>query len=224
MKFGASQETQAVDAVELVRQLSHELRQPLGTIESIAYYLKLVLPPADSRSLQHLDKIQLLVDQINGMLTDAVHYLSPLPLQPRSLDLHELITAAATEANADGAINVRLELTSEPALISLDVAQVQHLFRSLLTVFRQLGGCSDVVIHTSRENSEIVVEVRAPGIVFQPEWLEALFQPFSPSLPLGSGLALAGAKRIVESHGGRISAKSETGLGTSLRSTFPLAG
>ncbi len=46
----------------VLARLTHELAQPLGAIESIAYYLRMVLPQEDERTQQHLERIEELVD------------------------------------------------------------------------------------------------------------------------------------------------------------------
>src|SRR5438874_13804583 len=75
-----------------LRLIAHELRQPLSTIESIAYYLTLILPPGDRRSQEHLAHIQQLVGQSNWIISSGLH-LSELPhASAEPLNLNELIT------------------------------------------------------------------------------------------------------------------------------------
>ena len=52
--------------------LAHELRQPLSSIESIAYHLSLVLPQADEKVQGSLERIRQLVEQSNEILTDGL--------------------------------------------------------------------------------------------------------------------------------------------------------
>lgn len=49
-----------------LHDLAHELRQPLGVIESLAYYLELV--SVDDRAATHLRRIRAMVEQANGIL------------------------------------------------------------------------------------------------------------------------------------------------------------
>jgi hypothetical protein len=60
----------AVASPDFIRTLAHELRQPLSTIESIAYYLTLILPE-DEKVREQLERIQMLVEQSNWMLNSA---------------------------------------------------------------------------------------------------------------------------------------------------------
>ena len=52
--------------------LAHDLRQPLSSIESIAYHLSLVLPQGDGDVQRSLARIRQLVEQTNGILTEGL--------------------------------------------------------------------------------------------------------------------------------------------------------
>ncbi|MBV8863842.1 MAG: hypothetical protein JO210_00410 [Acidobacteriaceae bacterium] len=50
-------------------ELAHELRQPLSTIESLAYFLEMTTP--DDRVCRHLEQIRLMVTRANRILDHA---------------------------------------------------------------------------------------------------------------------------------------------------------
>ena len=60
-----------LDAASVLRHAAHELRQPLSTMESIAYYLELILPDADERGREQLEKLRKLVEQSNWIVAGA---------------------------------------------------------------------------------------------------------------------------------------------------------
>ena len=62
----------------LSEELIHELRQPLGVIDSLAYYLELTA--ADEQICAHLEKIRAMVSQANGILERASSSVPELPL------------------------------------------------------------------------------------------------------------------------------------------------
>jgi nitrogen-specific signal transduction histidine kinase len=59
-------------AEETVRDLVHELRQPLSSIEAIAYYLEMTLPAEQFQARQYMRRIQMLVDEASLTLNSAV--------------------------------------------------------------------------------------------------------------------------------------------------------
>jgi hypothetical protein len=56
---------------ELVRDLIHDLRQPLSSIEAIAYYLEMTLPPEQIEARLYMRRLQQLVDQTSSILQEA---------------------------------------------------------------------------------------------------------------------------------------------------------
>lgn len=58
----------ASDPVSSLRELVHELRQPLSSIEAIAYYLEMTLPAEEVEARQYMWRLQQLVEQANAVL------------------------------------------------------------------------------------------------------------------------------------------------------------
>jgi signal transduction histidine kinase len=56
---------------ETVRELVHDLRQPLSSIEAIAYYLEMTLPADQLEARQYMRRLQQLVDQTSEILERA---------------------------------------------------------------------------------------------------------------------------------------------------------
>ena len=70
---------------ELLGTLAHDLRQPLSNIETIAYYLGLILPPDDAKLQGQVTRIRELVEQTNLILSVALG-LEPAPAaRPQSV-------------------------------------------------------------------------------------------------------------------------------------------
>jgi nitrogen-specific signal transduction histidine kinase len=58
----------AASSDERLRELVHELRQPLSSIEAIAYYLEMTLPAAQVQARLHMTQLQRLVEEANAIL------------------------------------------------------------------------------------------------------------------------------------------------------------
>ena len=68
----------------------------------------------------------------------------------------------------------------------------------------------------------LILSVRDNGIgVKEPEELERMFEHFAGSKPEGLGMGLAISRAIVEAHGGRIWASTNSGPGLTLNVEFP---
>jgi signal transduction histidine kinase len=58
--------TRSID--ERLRELVHELRQPLSSIDAIAYYLEMTLPAGQVQARQYMTQLQRLVGEANSIL------------------------------------------------------------------------------------------------------------------------------------------------------------
>jgi signal transduction histidine kinase len=56
---------------EVVRDFIHDMRQPLSSIEAIAYYLEMTLPAEQLQARQYMRRLQQLVDEANSILHHA---------------------------------------------------------------------------------------------------------------------------------------------------------
>jgi signal transduction histidine kinase len=216
--------TLAVDAAQsdtatMVRQIAHELRQPLSTIESIAYYLDLILPRDDPRARTQLERLQKLVDQSNWIVSNAVHYVQASPAVPQSLDIGEVVGTAASECGIGPLFRYD---SDQLELVRIDPSQAVHLFRNLLTFFRNIATLEHPVrlwLGRGPATVDVHLSTTAPGHSLHDVY--PLFEPFSPGLPAGSGLSLASVRRIVEAHAGQVEIEADAADGVSVTLTFP---
>ncbi len=86
----------------------------------------------------------------------------------------------------------------------------------------------EVRVHVWRENGHANLTVSEDGIGIPPADLPKLFEPFyrasnAVGQKPGTGLGLAGARHIVEQHGGRIEVESTEGVGSTFRVRLPAA-
>jgi len=110
---------------------------------------------------------------------------------------------------------VALDVHLESAVTSIvaDRGRLRQLLHNLLTnAVEALEGQPDgaitvatrLVMRNAEEVAEIVVEDNGPG--FQRELLGQVFDPYVTTKPRGTGLGLAIVRKIVEEHGGHVTA------------------
>lgn len=82
----------------LLKNLVHDLRQPLSTIETSTYYLNILLGDGQQRAHEQLRTIEHQVDRAAALLTQAVAELHRLQAGPtsESRSLTKAATAAVT--------------------------------------------------------------------------------------------------------------------------------
>jgi signal transduction histidine kinase len=82
----------------ILKNLVHDLRQPLSTIETSAYYLNLLLSDAPARAHEQLRSIEHQVDRAAALLSEAVAELHRLQACPtgESRSLTKAATSVVT--------------------------------------------------------------------------------------------------------------------------------
>lgn len=217
-----TEKSPAGDTVAL-RQIAHQLRQPLSAIEAIAYYLAISLPPGESRALEQVERMQRLVEDTSLILTDAVYYLGASPPRPERVDLDGIAHEALSDAPpADDPL--RLSRSPAPVPVWMDAAQAAHMARRLVDHFRRITPEAEPVeVSISADAGEARMAVRSASSGSSAKDLAALFEPGRPHLGTGPGLAMAGVRRIVDAHGGRIEIEPWPPQGICLSVIFPLA-
>ena len=126
----------------------------------------------------------------------------------------------------DGDIGAQIQREPLPEVIG-ERGQLAQVFQNVLSnalKYRKAGESPLIKVWAERSASEWVIAVRDNGIGFKPMYADRIFGLFKrlhrDAYP-GTGVGLGICKRIVERHGGRISAESEgDGLGATFRFTL----
>ena len=87
--------TTASDPREILKNLIHDLRQPLGNIENSAYFLDLLLSSAGPQVKEQLRAIEHQVEQAARLLAEAAAEVFP-PRRPVESEREVLVNAAAS--------------------------------------------------------------------------------------------------------------------------------
>jgi signal transduction histidine kinase len=195
-----------------LQAIAHELRQPLSAIESIAYYLGLVLPKADHRSRQQAARLQELVEQSNWILTCGLQLADETPLAPEPLDLEELITQTAAARASYGDPYLDLTLAGALPLIQMDPGRGRALIENLLLLFERLSdGAHPVHLATSPTPTGVCLALTTAVPGYQSEL------SFGP----GCCLSLASARRTVAAHRGTFDLEVNAAAGVVLKVVLP---
>jgi signal transduction histidine kinase len=111
---------------QILPTLAHELRQPLSTIESIAFYLELALPHAEPRVKAQLERLRDAIAQSDGILRDALALAQLGEPRPAAVDLNEIIEEFA-------APHFSLQLAAQP--VHMDLLHARKLVETICSLF-----------------------------------------------------------------------------------------
>jgi PAS domain S-box-containing protein len=215
---------------EVLAIVSHDLRNPLGSIRLSASLLEET--HADARTRRHVEIITRAVSRMEHLIEDL---LDTAAIQAGRLSVEMRPEDASTVLNE--ALDLQAPLAEErgialvrdchiDARLDCDRERVLQLVGNLVgnaIKFCRAGDRIFVRCKRERDHLELCVEDSGPGI--DPARLAVLFKPYEAT-PQGrrtSGLGLYISKAIVEAHGGRIWAESEPGRGARFFFTMPIA-
>ena len=221
---------------DLVAIVSHDLRNPIHTINMAAAFLLEVAPPDDRRvtSRRQIEVIQRSANRANRLISDLLDVariqaggmaVEPVPVETASL-VQEAVEAATPLATGK---KLRLEREVPENLLAVcsDRDRVLQVFGNLIgnaIKFTPEGG--QITIRAENETLAVKFAVCDTGPGIPPEHLPHVFDRYwqaKSTDKLGTGLGLSIAKGIVEAHGGRIWVESEPGQGASFLFTLPSA-
>ena len=187
---------------QLVGSIGHELRNPLGVIESSLYILKKRLgPEPDERAKKHAERIGEQLVVANSIITDLLDMIRDKPLVAESVRLRDVVEAAAAQLH----LIVGLEPLAPLPEVRGDPSQLRQVFVNLLQNAQQAAGPDGTVsIDAAAEDGHVAVGVADTGPGLDPSIRARLFEPLVTTKQKGIGLGLALVKRITERHGGSV--------------------
>jgi signal transduction histidine kinase len=215
---------------ELLANVSHELRTPLARIR-VSLALAAEAEPAEAR--RHIDAIEEDMAELEALVSDLLTTarldaggtlaLHKAPAVPRAL-VEEALSRFA-RLHPERAVAVTQEAVPE---ILAERGLLARVLDNLLdNAARYSETPLPIEVELGAGEGGVVFIVRDHGIGIAPEDQAYLFTPFyrtdrSRARHTGGvGLGLALSKRIVESHGGRLSLESRPGEGTTARVWLP---
>lgn len=201
-------------AKDVIRHLTHELRQPLSALESIAYYLQLTVASGGGADVSaHVHRLQQMVDNANWVLSDVLHLLQMAPPNPSVVDIEELLAEVVNESWAAEGLTVHTEVPEEFPDAWVDAEQLRHLLRSVLQFLRRtMEEPREVILIGSIQPGAIHVEFRATAPTVVPD---LVFNPLE-------GNQLLTCRRIAENNAGRFHVFQDPGGWLSLRLQLPV--
>ncbi|HMB29684.1 MAG TPA: HAMP domain-containing sensor histidine kinase, partial [Blastocatellia bacterium] len=123
--------------------------------------------------------------------------------------------------------SLKTDIAPALPLLDADAEQIKRVLDNLLSnAIRNTPRGGEIRITAARREDYISISVADTGHGIPPEYLTRLFHRFLSvpgAQPGSTGLGLAISKRLVEAHGGQISAQSLVGFGTTITFTLPVA-
>ena len=231
---------------DFVSSVTHELRSPLGAIESYVNMMLKQIPDIENSSLKQrweenflrIKKNTIRLSRfINDLLDVAKIEAGKLDVKPIKMryapvvkDIVELFIPKAQEQK----INLTYEIREGVSYVYGDEDRLKQVLTNLIgnaLKFTPAGGSIKVVVEKRWENGKNLIETQVSdtGFGIPPDKIDKIFSKFEQVRShrdrvkgqKGTGLGLTIAKAIVELHSGRIWVKSKVNYGTTFFFTLP---
>jgi PAS domain S-box-containing protein len=218
---------------ELAAALAHEIKQPIAAAVANAGaclgFLEGQRPDileareAASGTIGSARRAAEIIDHVRSLFKKSFPQREPV-------EVNELIREVALLLHNDirrNSVAVHLELAENLPEVAGDRVQLEQVLMNLMLnaieAMRDAGG--DLTITSQQtDDGHLVVSVSDTGFGVPANKIDQIFDTFFTTKPQGTGMGLAISRSIVESHGGRLWATSDSGRGATFRFTLPHEG
>ncbi|UNP74660.1 ATP-binding protein [Bacillus nitratireducens] len=215
------------DTINAVGQLAagvaHKVRNPLTVIKGFMQLLQQEVGKDKeclSLILSEISSIEKVIQEFLSIAKPNAAVFEPKNLCTILDNVVDLISTQAIMKN----IRITLNVDAENLLVECCEIQLKQVFYSILqNSIEAIQNGQEIIISVKKHNStEIKISILDKGIGIPSERIKRLGEPFYSTKEKGTGVGLMMSYRIIESHGGKISIKSQVGKGTTVTLFFPI--
>jgi two-component system sensor histidine kinase HydH len=192
---------------ELASRMAHDLRNPLSTIKNVIEIMENKQKLRIEEKIIYYNKIHRAIERISHQVDDVLEYGRVTQLNLQTCHLTQLINQSILDGNFANGIKINVE--SSEMKINVDMRKMEAVFTNLLINASQAmddKGTINVRILDNGANAIIAFEDSGPGTA--QDVLPKIFDPLFTTKQTGTGLGLSICKKIIEHHGGSITAKN----------------
>jgi signal transduction histidine kinase len=219
---------------------SHDMQEPLRKILTFSELLRQRYDGMiDERGRDYLVRMERAAERLHDLINEMLAYSRiTTRAQPyEQVDLNEIARRVLSDLDLQIEESGACIEVSELPSLEAEPTQVYQLIQNLVSnalKFQEAGNQPVIKISatqtsaTTREtNGMVSLTVSDNGIGFDEKYLDRIFQPFqrlhSSDEYEGTGMGLAICRKIIERHGGSITARSIPGQGTTFVANLPVS-
>lgn len=216
---------------ELGHALSHDVQEPLRQVSSFVQLLaKRYHGQLDAEAHQFIAFAVEGIMRLKTLIGDVERFALTTSFVPMRISaarvVADVVEGLRGKVEASGAVVT----VGEMPWVQADQGKLAVIFHVLIDnalKFRRPGCAPRISVEATRQNGRWLMRVSDNGIGIEPEFREGVFSLFSrlhtrDRIP-GNGTGLALARKLVESHGGRIWVEDGMDGGSAVAFTLPVA-
>jgi signal transduction histidine kinase len=199
---------------ETAAALAHEVRNPLGAITLFISMLKGDLKDRP-QSVTLVEEIEKSITSLNGVVSNVLHFAKNNTLHRGPMNVHSLVHEVVQHFTSlyGTTAQISLEMRGNPFIVA-DAQSLRQCLYNLFTNALQVtsyNGAISVRVSDTGDDSDVSLTVSDNGPGIPSDIMPRIFEPFASGRREGTGLGLSIVKRIVEAHGGAITARNAPG-------------
>jgi two-component system NtrC family sensor kinase len=213
----------------LTADVAHEIRNPLTSLGGFAHRLRKVA--AGEKEREYTEVIAAEAEKLEKILRNVLTFSRDARLHLESLMVDDIARDAAklyVETCREQSIDMKVEIGENLSQILIDRDQVkQALGNLIINAIDAMPKGGTLTVTAGEEKLHdvpfVFLKVADTGEGIPPDKLPRIFEPFFTTKEIGhgTGLGLSISRKIIEEHGGFISAESIMGEGSVFSLYFP---
>ena len=210
---------------EIAAMVGHDLRNPLTGISGAAYILKEKYGSIiDEKGKEMLGLIDSGIEYSNKIVNDLLDYSGELRLDRTESDVRSIVQSALSMVDVSPNVQV-IDSTDNEASVSVDKNVLKRALINLIkNAVEAMPDGGTLTITSKKSDGNVEICFIDTGVGMTKEALEKIWHPFFTTKAKGMGFGLPITKRIIEAHGGSVSAESTVGKGATFKITLPTTG
>ena len=213
----------------------HEINNPLATISACAESLETRVEEgvfgesADATDLrEYLGLIRSEAFRCKSITNNLLDFSRMRTGNRFPIDVSAVLKSSArlvTHQRRGDYIEIKIDLEENLPTVNADEGQLQQAIIALATnAIDAMKSGGMLTLRAFSDQNRVVVEVQDTGHGIAPEDVSKIFEPFftTKEVGKGTGLGLAVCYGIISEHGGRLSVRSNVGIGTTFSIFLPI--
>ncbi len=217
-------DTLIANHIEIVSTISHEIRNPLTLAYSSLQLIASKYPEA--RKFKYWDTTVEAVELMKVLLEQLSTFNNSTRLDCTPINLSLMLRSTAlthTISLYKQSIDFQVDVPYGLPQINVDRIKFQQVLLNLIrNAYEAMGKDGTISIGTKVHNNQLEISITDNGIGMSAHTLETAFDLFKTRKPNGTGLGLPISRRIIEAHGGTLTATSSFGEGSTFTILLPI--
>jgi signal transduction histidine kinase len=221
-----SEEAILIETGRMATRLIHDFKNQLGGLKLYAAYLQKRFAD-NAEGLEIAEKIAQGLSEMAEQAAILNKLCRPLELQMEPGDpapVVEQIVSRLRPRSEAKRVNIICDIEADAPRVSVDPRRIDEALEAIIS--RAVDASpedSEIGVSLSRRDEALRIEIKDNGATLDDERRLSFFDPLAGDRVNRTALGLAMARRIIERHGGRVSARTGAPAGTIVEVTLRIA-